>query len=139
MPDDRYTLFYDGHCALCHRAVQFVLAHDGSDGVACFAPLGGAGFRESIPEDRRGSLPDSLVVLTSDGRLLSRSDAVLHILTRLGGGWRALAHIVGLAPRALRDAAYDGIARVRYRVFGTRDEACPVIPSPLRAKFDLRA
>jgi len=139
MRDSRYTLFYDGHCALCHGAVRFVAKRDRRDRVIRFAPLHGALFAESIPKTEAGALPDSIVVLTEDGRLLSRSDAVLHILTGLGGGWRVLARVGGLVPRALLNATYDGIAGVRYRVFGTRDETCPVIPGPLRSKFDLRA
>ena len=37
----------------------------------------------------------------------------------------------------LRDAAYDLVARVRYRIFGRKDEACPFIPAALRGRFDL--
>jgi predicted DCC family thiol-disulfide oxidoreductase YuxK len=39
-------------------------------------------------------------------------------------------------PRPVRDAAYDLIARFRYRIFGTRDEMCPIVPAELRTRFD---
>ena len=68
--------------------------------------------------------------------LLARSDAFLHILRRLGGGWKILAAVLSVVPRGLRDAAYDFIARVRYRIFGKRDELCPIVPPDLRARFD---
>ena len=69
-------------------------------------------------------------------RLLARSDAFLHILRRLGGGWKALAGVLALVPRTLRDAAYDFIARIRYSIFGKRDDLCPIVPPDLRARFD---
>lgn len=130
-------LFYDGTCALCHGAVRFVLARDPEGRAFRFAPIGSAAFRAAAPEHVRAGLPDSLVLATDDGRLLTRSDAVLHLLERLGGGWRALARAGRIVPRGLRDALYDLVARVRYRVFGRKDDACPVIPKALRSRFDL--
>jgi predicted DCC family thiol-disulfide oxidoreductase YuxK len=86
--------------------------------------------------EKRAGLPDSVVVLTNEGVLLVRSNAFLHVLRRLGGGWKILAAVLGVIPRPLRDAAYDFIARIRYRVFGKRDDWCPVISPDLRARFD---
>jgi predicted DCC family thiol-disulfide oxidoreductase YuxK len=74
--------------------------------------------------------------MTSDGRLLARSNAILHILLRLGGAWRTLAAGMAIVPRPIRDAAYDLIARTRYAIFGRRDETCPIVPPDLRARFD---
>jgi predicted DCC family thiol-disulfide oxidoreductase YuxK len=129
-------LFYDGHCALCHRSVKFVLKHDRSGKLFRFAPLQGPTFEARVPAEKRAVLPDSVVVLTNDGALLVRSNAFLHVLRRLGGGWRSLAAVISVIPRAVRDAAYDFIARVRYRVFGTREDSCPVMAPDLRARFD---
>lgn len=136
-PDAVERLFYDGSCALCHGAVRFVLARDPEGRAFRFAPLHSAAFRAVASDELRAGLPDSLVLATEDGRLLTRSDAVLHLLGRLGGGWRVLAGLGGLVPRGLRDAAYDLVARVRYRVFGRKDDACPVIPPAQRSRFDL--
>lgn len=129
-------LFYDGHCALCHRAVKFVLKNDRSGRAFRFAPLHGPTFQAQVSPERRAGLPDSIVVLTEEGGLLVRSDAFLHILRRLGGGWRILAGVLAVIPRLLRDLAYDFIARIRYRVFGTREDWCPIVPPDLRARFD---
>ena len=130
-------LFYDGTCALCHGAVRFVLARDPEGRAFRFAPLDSTTFRAAASVEVRAGLPDSIVLATEDGRLLTRSDAVLHLLHRIGGGWRVLAALGRVVPRGLRDAAYDLVARVRYRVFGREDEACPVIPPALRSRFDL--
>jgi len=129
-------LFYDGHCGLCHRTVKFVLKHDRSGSAFRFAPLQGTTFESRIAPDRRAGLPDSIVVLTNEGSLLVRSDAFLHVLRRLGGGWRILANAQAVIPRPLRDLVYDFVARIRYRVFGKRDDLCPIVPPDLRARFD---
>ena len=129
-------LFYDGHCGLCHGAVKFVVKRDRAGQVFRFAPLQGPTFEARVPAERRAGLPDSIIVLTKEGALLTRSDAVLHILRRLGGGWKALAGALAVVPRGLRDAAYDFIARVRYGIFGKRDDLCPIVPPDLRARFD---
>ena len=126
--DATEILFYDGHCGLCHRAVRFVLKHDRSGTAFRFAPLQGETFQAKVPADRRASLPDSFVVETHDGSLLVRSDAVVHVLRRLPGGWSALAFLMAVVPRPLRDLVYDFVARIRYRLFGRRDDLCPDVP-----------
>jgi predicted DCC family thiol-disulfide oxidoreductase YuxK len=130
------VLFYDGHCGLCHRAVKFVVRHDRSGNAFRFAPLQGETFGERVPLPQREGLPDSMVVLTEDGSLLTRSDALIYILRRLGGGWKLLAGVLRVIPRPLRDFVYDFIARVRYRIFGRREDYCPVVPAELRKRFD---
>jgi predicted DCC family thiol-disulfide oxidoreductase YuxK len=129
-------IFYDGHCGLCHRAVKFVLRHDRSGQAFRFAPLQGETFRARVAAERRAGLPDSVVLRTRDGELLVRSAAFLHILRRLGGGWRALAALLGVIPRGMRDIVYDFVARIRYRVFGKREDLCPIVPAEWRARFD---
>jgi predicted DCC family thiol-disulfide oxidoreductase YuxK len=129
-------LFYDGSCALCHWAVRFVLARDPQGRAFRFAPLDSDAFRKVAPPDVRASLPDSLVVETRAGELLTRSGAVIHILGRLGAPWRFLGGVARAFPRALLDALYDLVARVRYRVFGREPDACPVIPKDQRSRFD---
>jgi len=47
-----------------------------------------------------------------------------------------LATVLSLVPRGLLDVVYDFIARIRYRVFGRRDDLCPIVPAELRARFD---
>jgi predicted DCC family thiol-disulfide oxidoreductase YuxK len=127
-------LFYDGGCGLCHRSVRFVVAADRS-GSFGFAPLGGETFRASVPVEDRRTLPDSIVVRRADGSILVRSDAAIHVLSRLGAGWRALGAILALVPPRLRDQAYDFVARRRLRWFARPAESCPLVPHDLRARF----
>jgi predicted DCC family thiol-disulfide oxidoreductase YuxK len=123
------TIYYDGHCGLCHGVVKFVLARD-ADGRYRFSPLD-----RLSPEERQG-LPDSVVIRTDRG-VLVKSDAVLYILKGLGGFWAFVASCSKLFPAVLRNFMYDFIARVRYRIFGTRDDVCPLVPPALRKRFEL--
>jgi predicted DCC family thiol-disulfide oxidoreductase YuxK len=132
----REIVFYDGHCGLCHRGVAFVLKHDRSGTTFRFAPLQGKTFQERVPAAQRADLPMTIVVQTRDGSLLMRSNAWIHILQRLGGGWRAVAASMAVIPPPLREVVYEFVARNRYRVFGRRDDLCPVVPPDLRARFD---
>ncbi len=133
----REYVFYDGHCGLCHRAVRFLLARDASGELFRFAPLDSQAFLRLVPPAQRVDLPDSIVVLTSEGRLLTRSTAVLHATARLGGLWRPVAFVGGLVPALLRDAVYVGIAKIRHRLFTPPPTACPLLPPELRRRFDL--
>jgi predicted DCC family thiol-disulfide oxidoreductase YuxK len=129
-----YLLFYDGHCGLCHRAVKFVLASD-AKGLFRFAPLQGETFGQKVPENVRETLPDSLVLLTPDGRLHVKSDGTVEMLKVLGGSWAFLGLLLKLVPRPLRDFGYDIVARVRHRLFARPSDACPVVPAELRSRF----
>lgn len=129
-------LFYDGRCGLCHRAVRFIVAEDRRGEAFRFAPLDGEVFRAAVTEDRRAALPDSLVVLTVEGELLSRSSAVFYLMRRLGGVWGVVALIGQLIPVAWRDGVYDAIARVRYSLFRKPESACPLLPGHLRSRFE---
>jgi predicted DCC family thiol-disulfide oxidoreductase YuxK len=129
-------LFYDGHCGLCQRSVRLILAEDATGSAFRFAPLQGETFQALVPPKEREALPLSLVVQTEKGALLTRSSGVLHILQRLGGVWRLLAGLVVLLPASLRDRLYDGVARIRHRLFAQPAELCPLMPPSLRTRFD---
>lgn len=129
------VVFYDGHCGLCHRSVKFAVRRDRDGSRFRYAPLQGDHIKTVLDERQRADLPDSIVVVTHDGRLLIKSDAWLHVMARLGGVWAGLAGVSRIVPRALRDAVYDGIAAVRYRLFKKPDEACPMMPPELRGRF----
>jgi len=129
------TLYYDGDCGLCHRAVRFVLAEDPEGGAFRFAPLASESFANALSETERAALPDSLVVRTPDGGTRVRTAAVREICRRLGGLWRALALASHAVPERWLDRGYDAIARNRKRLFARPAEACPLVPVDLRARF----
>ncbi|BDC50847.1 hypothetical protein F183_A31630 [Bryobacterales bacterium F-183] len=133
----RDILYYDGHCGLCHRSVQFVLKHDPDGSRFRFAPLQSESFTRNIPAATRAQLPDSVVIWTPDRRALTQSDAVLHMLRRLGGIWAIFAALGRLIPRPLRNWMYARIAAIRHRLFAKPEAACPLMPRNLRDRFEL--
>lgn len=128
------TIYYDGHCGLCHRVVRFVLAEDRSRAFT-LGPLQGVAFAAALAPERRAALPDSFVVHAADGALLLRSTAAAHILERLGGIWRVAGWLLRAVPPAIRDAAYDTVGRRRHRLFARPDALCPLTPAHLRERF----
>jgi len=135
--DEPWLLFYDGQCGLCHNAVRFVMAEDPGGHLFHYAPLQGELIKEKIDEQTRATLPDSIVLITRDGQLLTRSSAVARMLDRLGGLWRLTAWALWLFPRPVRDLGYRSVARVRRLVFKQPKDACPIMPPELRARFHM--
>jgi predicted DCC family thiol-disulfide oxidoreductase YuxK len=115
--------------------VRFVLAEDRVGTALRFAPIGGDTFESRLSPEVRAGLPDSLVLVTDDGRVLTRSKGVRHLMTRLGGIWRLLALAMSALPAAVPDALYDGVARIRSRLFAKPKDACPILPPHLRERF----
>jgi predicted DCC family thiol-disulfide oxidoreductase YuxK len=122
-------LLYDGVCGLCNRLVQFILRRD-REAIFRFAALQSP-FAARILS-RHGANPTDLdtvyLVLNHelpDESLLSRSDAVVFVLKKLGRFWRTAAFLLQLLPMFVRDPLYNAIARHRYRIFGRLD-TCPL-------------
>lgn len=130
------TIFYDGQCGLCHRAVRFLVAQDRYGERFRFAALDSRTFRAAFAEQERQKFPDSLIVLTGDSVVLTRSAATVHLLHRLDNrGWRVLGTLLSWVPLRARDALYDSMARIRHRLFAPPAETCPLLPPELRARF----
>jgi len=122
------VLLYDGTCGFCAASVQFVLRHERRRRTLRFATLEG-----TLGERARRAHPelegvDSVIWLEGE-RVLVRSEAALAVAAYLGGAWGALAALGRLVPRRLRDAAYDLVARNRYRIAGRVVDAC-LVPTP---------
>ena len=128
-------VFYDGECGFCHRWVRLAARLDRDGSAFRFAPRKGETFRALVAQDQREALPASILVLTRKGRILTRSSAVLHILERLGGGWRVIAVVGRLVPVGIRDLVYRFIAQVRHGLLPTPESACPVMAPEFRARF----
>ena len=128
--DQHPVVLFDGVCNLCNGSVVFIIRRD-PRGVFRFAPLQSPAAASLLGE-RAGTLPDSLV-LVENGRLYTRSDAVLRIVRRLRQPWPLASALVEL-PAPLRDWLYAWVARNRYRWFGKRD-VCMVPTPELQARF----
>lgn len=121
---DRNILFFDGVCHLCNSFVDSIITQD-KNHVFQFAPLQGTTAELLLNAQDRNTLES--VIYYEAGEVFRRSDAVLKILTKLGGPYLLLKG-AWLLPRFLRDGAYNFVARRRYRWFGER-EFCR-LPTP---------
>jgi predicted DCC family thiol-disulfide oxidoreductase YuxK len=123
---------FDGVCVLCSGWVGFLLRHDRVRQFRFAAMQGEAGRRLL---DAHGLDPDDpmsfLLVDASGAR--TDSDAIIAVLARLGGVWRA-ARLLRMVPRRLRDPLYRRFARNRYRWFGKKD-ACYLPSAAQRNRF----
>ena len=128
-------VFYDGDCGFCHRWVRLVVKLDRDGRAFRFAPRKGETFRSLVARERREALPPSILVLTREERILTRSSAVLHILEQLGGGWRVMAVVGRIVPAGIRDVVYRFIAHVRHGLLPAPESACPVVAPEFRARF----
>ncbi len=151
-PDDRAVILFDGACNLCNAMVRwagprdpngrFRFAQLQSDEAARLLARAGATAGDSAWA--RGSAASNCadpgtvhafqglgagsIALVQGRKVHFRSGAVLRIALRLKFPYPLLAAGL-LAPRPLRDAAYDWVARNRYKWFG-RAAACPLPTTP---------
>ncbi len=121
-------VFFDSHCLLCDRSVQWLVSLD-PEGRLRFAPLGGETFEKLRGEGAAmGDFGEKRTVVLArrqnDGswQLSSRSDAVIGALAVAGGAPKRLA-MLRMIPRPIRNPGYRIVAAVRYRLFG-KVEVC---------------
>jgi predicted DCC family thiol-disulfide oxidoreductase YuxK len=134
---DGPVLLYDGLCGFCDGTVQFILRHDRKKTLR-FATLQGDYARDVFARHPELAGIDSLVLVEPDPvakteKVYYRSNAALAVARYLGGAWH-IARATAIVPRFVRDLAYDGFARIRYRVFG-RYTSCPIPTPDQRLRF----
>lgn len=121
-------VFFDGYCGLCSGVVDFLIERDRNRRLR-YSPLQGETAKIKLEAADIEDL-DTVVVVrnlsafdesTKDPQTFRKSAAVLEALKELGGLYALSAKIGGLFPRILRDAAYDVIAKNRFKIFGRRD------------------
>ena len=114
-------VFFDGFCVLCNGFVDFVLKADKQHRLQ-FASLQGETAQTRLSPSWRSSL--HTVVYQDELGTYERSTAVIRILAQLGGLY-VLVRALYVAPKPVRDAVYNFIARHRVKWFGRR-ESCRV-------------
>ncbi|MGB1557838.1 MAG: thiol-disulfide oxidoreductase DCC family protein [Oceanococcaceae bacterium] len=125
-------LLFDGHCRFCNGWVRFALRFERSPRcrfLALQSPLAAQWLQPfGYPAEDLSS-----VLLIDQGRLYTRSAAVLRLLGELRPPWPWLAFL-GRLPRPWLDAAYDFIGRHRYRLFG-QSSYCMAASPAVRHRF----
>lgn len=132
-PAPEHLVLFDGECAVCDRAVQFLMDHD-TDNRLSYAPLQGttaAALLEAHPGLR--GLDTLVYVSRVDGRetIATHSRAVLALGELLGVAKVPIA-LARWVPRPLADLGYRAFARSRYALFGRADTCRVPEPGQLR-------
>lgn len=124
---DGPLLFYDGGCALCHRAVRLLLRWErpGSlpGSVLRFATLDGT-LADCLRADGTLPLERDAVTFVADGDVTQAEAAIRSALRAVGRP--GLAAFLGLWPTPLRHWGYRTVAANRTRWFGRTEAACPL-------------
>ena len=127
-------IVYDGVCNLCNGWVRFVAKRD-HNRVFTFAsassPTGSSAMHTAGRDPKN---PNSIIVVDGDQHL-EKSEAVLTILSRLGGFWPA-ASALRILPKIFRDFCYTRLAEHRYSIFGKSDH-CRLPPDEWRDRFEI--
>lgn|SRR5262245_14729802 len=111
------TVYFDGHCNLCNRFVDFLISRDSKHQLR-FAPLQGDTAAARLPAEYHEKL--GTVVVEHEGHFWMRSSAAIRAVAMLGG-WYKLSLLLLVIPKFLRDFVYRYVARHRYLWFGRRD------------------
>ena len=129
------VIFFDGYCVLCNSSVNFLIPRDKSDNFR-FAALQSDKSVKILSEfDIDPNIlahPDTVIYLRN-GDLKFKSDAAIHIISDLGGGFSLFKALIFL-PKSLRDSAYNLVASKRYSLFG-KNESCRIPKWEEKHKF----
>jgi predicted DCC family thiol-disulfide oxidoreductase YuxK len=125
MREGHPIILFDGVCNFCNGAVKFVIRRDHKK-LFRFAALQSKTGLELAQEFQLPKTLDSFLLI-KDGKVYQKSTAVLQLCRQLSWYWQ-WTQLFWIVPQFLRDAAYDFIARNRYRWFGKR-ESC-MVPTP---------
>ena len=122
-------VLFDRECGFCNFWVRFIIARD-PHGYFLFAPLQSR-LAGELCGARLQEAGDTVLVYI-DGKLFSRSDAVIQIARKLSFPWN-VASLVSYVPRCMRDRVYELIARNRHRWLTS--SACATPSAEERSRF----
>jgi predicted DCC family thiol-disulfide oxidoreductase YuxK len=112
-------MVFDGHCYVCSGWVRFLEPRQPTPPVELISMQSAAGRALFVEHGIEPDDPETFLVV-DHGRVLTESDATIHVVSILGGTWR-LTRILRVIPRRWRDAAYRLLAANRYHWFGKRE------------------
>jgi len=130
-PGQNAVLAYDGECMMCSKLIRFVAEEDRLNQVKFVALQSERGL---TMEAAVGGSELSTVLFETKGHILSRSTAIISLLSTLGGHWRLLAMMMNIVPRSFRDRGYRFIAARRYRWFG-QTKICEIPSAAVRNRL----
>lgn len=126
------VIVFDGVCNWCNAWVNVMIEHD-PHGKFKFGTLQSEEAQQILQDLQLPAKNFETFLLLEEGCVFTKSSAALRIVRQLSGFWPFL-YLFIVVPRPLRDAAYDFVARHRYKWMG-KAETCRVPTPKERARF----
>ncbi len=133
MTDQHPIMLFDGECAMCNGAVQFVLTHDRNN-VLRFASLQSELGQQYLKQLDLPQHDFNSYLVIDEQKAFDKSRAVYKMFFYMGGGWRYLAYLTLLVPRVISDAIYSYGFKNRYKWFG-KSTQCRLVSADQQHRF----
>ncbi|MDP2013082.1 MAG: DUF393 domain-containing protein [Actinomycetota bacterium] len=128
----RRAILFDGDCATCHRALNFIALRLPTALELSFVPLDSDLAKSLLSGRPHNPHRDSLVYLDA-AELLQGAAAVKRVLSLIPR-WRVVGKLLEVLPDALTESAYDVFAANRYR-WNRRLAVCELPDARLAARL----
>lgn len=125
-------ILFDGVCNFCNRSINFIIRQDKKKQFR-FAPLQSEAGKKLLEKHHLTSTDLSSFVLIENGNAYKKTTAALRVANYFPLYWR-WTNIFWILPAAIRDIAYNLIARNRYKWFGKKD-SCMIPSGELKSRF----
>ena len=125
------VVLFDGVCNFCDRTVRFILENDHHKHFQFASQQSDTGQKLLKKFDAPNDT--STIVLIENGRVYTRSTAILQIARKLKTPWNWMYAFI-LTPKPVREMAYRLFARYRYRWFGMKN-SCEMPDPAAQARF----
>ncbi|CAN0042808.1 unnamed protein product, partial [Phaeothamnion confervicola] len=116
------VVLFDGSCAFCSSGVWLMLEHSKPSAMRFATQSSDIGLSLlgacGLDPDRLSSI----ALMESNGKLHTRSDAVLQIARRMDFPFPLLAAAAAVVPLPLREAVYGWISENRHTLVAPTDE-----------------
>jgi predicted DCC family thiol-disulfide oxidoreductase YuxK len=125
-------VIFDGKCNLCESSVIFIICRD-KKAKFKFVPAQSQRGIEIQNKHDINAIDLQTLILIKDGKVFTKSDAVLEIARNLDRLWKML-FIIKIIPKSIREWMYSKVAKNRYQWFGTK-ESCIVPTENMQLRF----
>jgi predicted DCC family thiol-disulfide oxidoreductase YuxK len=126
------VILFDGICNFCNAGINFIIKQDKKK-VFRFAALQSEAGQQLLQKHGLSTNKFESFILIDEGKVYQKSDAGIKVYGKLSWYWK-WTQLAWIAPRAIRDAVYDFIARNRYKWFGKK-AACMIPGAEIRSRF----
>ncbi|MFJ8237308.1 thiol-disulfide oxidoreductase DCC family protein [Ureibacillus sp. NPDC094379] len=106
-------ILFDGECHFCDQSVQFIIKRDLRKQFK-FASIQGEIGQKLLQQHGVPTTLDS-IVLIEDGKIYTKSSAVLRICKKLDRLWK-LFYVFIIVPTPIRNVIYDLFAKNRHKL-----------------------